>query len=114
MAVGEAQRGHSGSQRSDAMVLSSERRERIRQRLEPLLKEFNPDLLFLSVFVDSSRESLAIVAQLGDRPVLLKFRWVDFISTPDEALRDDVRLQLARKLGSSDETPAPGQEPLDL
>ena len=93
------------------MVLSAERRTRIRQRLEPLLKEYHPEMLFLSVFVDSSREYLAIVGQLADRPVLLKFRWVDFISTPDDALRQDVRSQLVRKLGSSAPAPEAGQSP---
>ena len=92
------------------MVLSTERRVRIRQRLEPLLKEYNPEMIFLSVFVDSTREYLAIVAQLADRPVLLKFRWVDFISTPDDVLRDDVRSQLVQKLGSSAQTSANGQD----
>jgi hypothetical protein len=85
------------------MVLSAERRARVRQRLEPILKEYNPELLFIAVFVDSTREYLAVVAQLADSPILLKFRWVDFISTPDEALRTEVRSQLRQKL----ESPAP-------
>ena len=93
------------------MVLSMERRTRVRQRLEPLLQEYNPEMIFLSVFVDSTREYLAIVAQLADKPVLLKFRWVDFISTPDDVLRDDVRSQLVQKLGSSAEASAAGQDP---
>jgi len=108
LTVGEAQHGGSGaSQRSDAMVLSPERRSRIRQRLEPLLKEYDPEMIFLSVFVDSTREYLAIVAQLADKPVLLKFRWVDFISTPDDVLRNDVRSQLLQKLGPRAQAPAP-------
>ena len=81
------------------MVLGAERRARIRQRLEPMLKDYSPDLLFISVFVDSTREYLAVVAQLADKPVLLKFRWVDFISTPDDTLRGEVRSQLELKLG---------------
>ena len=100
MAVGEAQHGRSGSsQRSDSMVLSTERKTRVRQRLEPLLKEYSQEMTFLSVFVDSTREYLAIVAQLADQPVILKFRWVDFISTPDDVLRNDVHSQLVQKLG---------------
>jgi hypothetical protein len=92
------------------MVLSMERRSRIRQRLEPLLREYNPEMIFLSVFVDSTREYLAIVAQLADKPVLLKFRWVDFISTPDDVLRNDVHSQLVQKLGSPAQTSATGQD----
>ena len=81
------------------MVLSPERRSRVRQRLEPMLQEFNPNLQFVAVIVDSTREYLAVIAQLADRPVLLKFRWVDFISTPDAAVRSEVFAQLGQKLG---------------
>lgn len=83
------------------MVLGPERRSRVQQRLEPILKEYDADLQFVAVFVDSTRESLAVIAQLADRPVLLKFRWVDFISTPDAAVRSEVFAQLAHKLGPS-------------
>ena len=101
VAADAVQPGRPGaSQRSDSMVLSPERRARIRQRLDPFLKEFDPNLLFLAVFVDSSREYLAIATQLEDKPVLLKFRWVDFISTPDDVLRTDLHSQLIQKLGS--------------
>jgi len=81
------------------MQLGADRRSRIRHRLDPLLKQYNPELQFVTVFVDATRENLAIVAQLGERPLLLKFRWVDFISTPDDALRQDVFSQLEQKLG---------------
>ena len=108
MAAGEAKRGRSdSSHRSDSMVLTPERRTRIQQRLEPFLQEFDPDLLFLAVFVDSSREYLAIVTQLADKPALLKFRWVDFISTPDDVLRSDLHSQLVQKLGSPARPSAP-------
>jgi len=88
------------------MVLSAERRARVRQRLEPMLQEFNADLQFVAVFVDSTREYLAVIAQWEERPVLLKFRWVDFISTPDEAVRREVFAQLERKLGPPKGSPA--------
>jgi hypothetical protein len=80
------------------MQLGAERRARIQQRLDPILKEYDPELEFLTVFVDSARENLGVVAQLQERPLLLKFRWVDFISSPDKALRDDVFSQLNQKL----------------
>jgi hypothetical protein len=91
------------------MVLSTERRARVRQRLEPMLKEYSPELQFVSVFVDSTREYLAVVVQLADKPVLLKFRWVDFISAPDDALGSDVRSQLVQKLGPAGQ-PQPAVE----
>lgn len=81
------------------MLLGAERRARIRQRIEPLLKEYNPELEFCAVFVESTREYLGMVAQLGERPVLLKFRWVDFISNPDQFLREEIFSQLRQKLG---------------
>ena len=86
---------------SASMQLGEERRSRIRHRLEPILKEFHPDLQFVTVFVDSEREDLGIVAQLGERPLLLKFQWVDFISMPEEVLRQEVFIQLAAKLEKS-------------
>ena len=80
------------------MLLGAERRTRIRQRIEPILKEYNQELAFIAGFVDSTREFLGVVAQLEERPLLLKFRWVDFISTPDSQLREEVFSQLDRKL----------------
>ena len=80
------------------MLLGAERRTRIRQRIEPILKEYDQELAFIAVFVDSTREFLGVVAQLEERPLLLKFRWVDFISTSDSQLREEVFSQLDRKL----------------
>ncbi|MBI3894608.1 MAG: hypothetical protein HY313_01620 [Acidobacteria bacterium] len=80
------------------MQLTAERRARIRQRLEPILKACNPELEFIAVFVDSSRENLGVVAQLDEQPLLLKFGWVDFISIPDKLLREQVTAQLNKKL----------------
>ena len=57
------------------------------------------ELQFIAVFVDSTREFLGMVVQLAERPMLLKFRWVDFISTPQAALREAVFTQLNQKLG---------------
>jgi hypothetical protein len=81
------------------MQLGTERRARVRNRLEPILKQYDPELQFITVFVDATREELAVVAQLGERPLLLKFRWVEFISNPEEVLRQDVFSQLNEKLG---------------
>lgn len=83
------------------MLLGAERRARIRQRIEPILKEYDPELQFIAVFVDSTREFLGLVVQLLEQPFLLKFRWVDFVSTPDSQLRDEVFSQLDRKLGKA-------------
>ena len=81
------------------MQLGVERRGRIRHRLDPILKQYDPELNFITVFVDSTRENLGVVAQLGERPLLLKFCWVDFISSPDDVLREEVFSQLNQRLG---------------
>jgi len=79
--------------------LGAERRARIRHRLDPILRQYDPDLQFVTVFVDSAREDLGVVTQLGERPLLLKFRWVEFISNPEELLREEVFAQLNERLG---------------
>ena len=81
------------------MQLGTERRARVRHRLDPILRQYDSELQFVTVFVDSTREDLGVVAQLGERPLLLKFRWVDFISDPEEVLREEVFAQLNEKLG---------------
>jgi hypothetical protein len=83
------------------MQLGAERRARVRNRLEPMLRQYDPELQFVTVFVDSTREELGVVAQLGERPLLLKFRWVEFISDPEEVLREEVFSQLNQKLGKT-------------
>ena len=92
------------------MQLSVERRTRIRNRLEPILKQFNSELQFVTVFVDSQREDLGIVAQLGERPILLKFRWVDFISLSEDVLREEIFKQLHAKLEAEDHRPPERRE----
>jgi hypothetical protein len=82
------------------MQLGADRKARIRHRLVPMLRQYDAEMEFITVFVDSSREDLGVVAQLGERPVLLKFRWVDFISNPDDNLRKDLFSQLDQKLGA--------------
>jgi len=81
------------------MQLGAERKARVRHRLNPILRQYDPELQFVTVFVDSTREDLGVVAQLGERPLLLKFRWVDFISNPEDVLRDEVFAQLNERLG---------------
>ncbi len=82
------------------MQLSSERLDRVRGRLVPILKKFNSEMQFITVFVDSTREFLGVVAQIEDRPILLKFGWIDFISRPDDDLQIEVFAQLERKFAT--------------
>ena len=87
------------------MDLSHERKQSIRQRLEPVLSGFDPGLRFITVFLDSSRTNLAIVAQKDDYPVVLRLDFLRYVSMPDEELRDTLVEQLRRRpqfTGASD------------
>ena len=92
------------------MQLGAERRRRVRQRVEPVLRVYDPDLQFITVFVDSTRDNLGVVVQMEDRPLLLKFGWVDFISSSDDFLRERTYSQLDRKLHRT--TQLPHKQPL--
>ena len=90
-------------------MLGPERQARIRQRVEPILKKYDPELQYVTVFVDSAREYLGVVAQRDEHPLILKFGWIDFISISDEALCDEVFAQLDRKMKKA--APAPEHAP---
>ncbi len=92
------------------MQLGTERRTRVRQRVEPVLSVYDPDLQFITVFVDSTRDTLGVVVQMEDRPLLLKFGWVDFISSSDDSLRETIYSQLDQKLHRT--TQLPHKQPL--
>ena len=80
------------------MKFTPERMSKMRDRLAPMLKRFNPELQLITVFADSSREHLGVVAQLEDRPLVLKFGWIDFISRSDQDLQAELNAQLLQKL----------------
>jgi len=89
------------------MELTPERKRSIRRRLEPMLAEFDPQLKFIEVFLDSSRENLGVVVQKDDRPGLLRLDFVRYISMPDTELRETLAQQLrAKGLLSSDTQPS--------
>ena len=79
------------------MELTPERKQSIRRRLEPLLAELDPELKFVEVILDSSRENLGVVAQKEDRPVMLRLDFVRYVSMPDAELRATLTQQLQAK-----------------
>jgi hypothetical protein len=87
-----------GPRQGDEMKFSPERMSKMRDRLTPLLKKFNPEMQLITVFADSSREYLGVVAQIEDRPLVLKFGWIDFISCTDDDLQAELSAQLEQKL----------------
>lgn len=81
------------------MELTPERKRSIRQRLEPMLAGLDPELKFIEVFLDSTRENLGVVVQKDDQPALLRIDFVQYVSMPEAELRATLRQQLeARKL----------------
>lgn len=82
------------------MKFSPERMAKMRERLTPMLKKFNPNLELITIFADSSREVLGVVTQLEDRPLVLKFGWIEFISRPDDDLEVELTTQLQHKLAA--------------
>lgn len=79
------------------MELTPERKQSIRRRLEPLLAELDPELRFIEVILDSSRENLGVVVQKEDRPAMLRLDFVRYVSMPDAELRATLTEQLRTK-----------------
>lgn len=79
------------------MELTPERKQSIRRRLEPLLAELDPEIKFIEVILDSSRENLGVVLQKEDRPAMLRLDFVRYVSMPDAELRATLTEQLRTK-----------------
>jgi len=79
------------------MELTPERKQSIRRRLEPLLAGLDPELKFIEVILDSSRENLGVVAQKDDQPVMLRLDFVRYVSMPEAELRATIVRQLQAK-----------------
>ena len=79
------------------MELTPERKHAIRDRIQPLLAAFDPELKFIQVFLDSERTNLGVVVQKDEQPILLRFEYVRFISMPDSELRAILAGRLKEK-----------------
>jgi len=79
------------------MELTAERKRSIRRRLEPLLAQLDPEIQFIQVILDSSRQYLGVVIQKVNRPAMLRFEFIRYISMPDSEVRDDIARQLRAK-----------------
>lgn len=79
-------------------MLSEERREKILQRVEPLLREIDPDVRLLDVILDSTRQQLAFVLQKGEWPIVVGMNWLDYVSHRDEELHERLAAGLAQRL----------------
>ncbi len=79
------------------MELTPERKQSIRRRLEPLLAGLDPELKFIEVFLDSSRENLGVVVQKEDQPAILRLDFVRYVSMPEAELLAAIARQLRAK-----------------
>lgn len=79
------------------MELTAERKRAIRRRIEPLLAELDPELKFIQVILDSSRENLGVVVQKDDQPAMLRLDFIRYISMPDTELQEIITQQLRAK-----------------
>ncbi len=88
------------------MELTAERKRAVRRRLEPLLAALDPELKFVQVILDSSRENLGVVVQKDDRPAMLRLDFIRYISMPDTELKEIIAQQLrAKKVLPADTDP---------
>ena len=79
------------------MELTPERKRSIRERLEPLLAGFDPELKFVEVILDSERRNLGVVIQKEDQPAVLRFDFVRYVSMPEAELRASLEEQLRKR-----------------
>ncbi len=80
------------------MNLSEERKQNIRNRIEPLLAEFDPQLNLVEILVESTREFLGFVVQQGERPMVLRIEWIRYSGARTEELREILFRQLRERL----------------
>lgn len=75
------------------MGLSPERKQNIRNRVEPILRELNAELKLLEILLDSTRQNLAFVVQSGEQPRILRVDYLHYVSMSEAELRDSLRQQ---------------------
>lgn len=68
-------------------MLGEDRRNKILQRVGPLLHDIDPDVNLHDVVLDSTRQQLAFVMQKGEWPIVIGMNWLDYVSHRDEDLK---------------------------
>ena len=77
------------------MPLSPERRQNIRNRIEPILRKLDPGLTLVEILLDSTREHLAFVVQVGERPFIFHVEYLLYVRMTDEELERLLEQQFA-------------------
>ena len=90
-------------------MLGEDRRNKILQRVELLLREIDPEVRLHEVVLDSTRQQLAFVLQKGEWPIVIGMNWLDYVSHRDEDLKQrlaeslQARLETARQRQAREE-----------
>lgn len=79
-------------------MLSEERRKSILDRVGGLLRQLDPDVFLHDALLDSTRQQLVFVMQKNDLPLLVAMRYLDYVSHPDEELRQLLKDGLAQRV----------------
>lgn len=79
-------------------MLGEERRQKILERVAPLVAEIDPDVRLLDVLLDSTRTELVFVLQKQQWPLLVGMKWLDYVSHRNDELRKRLAEGLQRRL----------------
>jgi hypothetical protein len=82
-------------------MLGEDRQSRIKARMEPLLREIDPEVQLLRVLLDSTRQQLAFILQKGEWPIVIGMNWLDYVSHRDGELKVRLAEALAQRLAAA-------------
>jgi len=82
-------------------MLGEERRDKIMERVVPLLREIDPEVHLHDVLLDSTRQQLAFVLQKGEWPIIVGMSWLDYVSHRDEDLKKRLAESFAKRLDTA-------------
>lgn len=76
------------------MQLGSQAKEHIRNRVEPVLRQLDPEIELIEILLDSARQQLGFVLQKDDRPIVLGLDWLTFVAITEPELKASLASQL--------------------
>jgi nucleotide-binding universal stress UspA family protein len=91
-------------------MLGEERRNKILERVRPLLAEIDGEIRLLDVLLDSTRQQLVFVMQKGAWPVLVGMNWLDYVSQRDAELKAQLAAGIATRAEISQKRQAEAEE----
>ena len=91
-------------------MLGEERRQKILDRVRPLLRQIDPELRLLDVLLDSTRQQLVFVMQKDEWPILVGLNWLDYVSHRDGELKVQLEAGVKRRLEISRQRQAKEEE----